>query len=151
MPRPKGHVIKPLAERFAEKVERLDDGCWRWTGHTDAAGYGRLRGHGRDSPVLYAHRFAYEQAKGAIPERHTVDHLCRNRWCVNPDHLEAVTVRLNTMRGESPNVQRHRTGVCSRGHEQNDTNTQYKSDGTVAYCRICRNERRRVTPRTSAP
>ena len=144
MPRRKGYVQTPLAERFASKVEVLPDGCWRWTGFTDKAGYGRLKMGGRSEPVGYAHRIAYQLHIGPIPEGAELDHLCRNRWCCNPEHLEAVSHRVNVQRGESPTVVAQRTGRCRRGHEVNETNTYFrKSTGAVVYCRVCRREKRR--------
>lgn len=82
-------------ERFQQRVKIEDNGCHVWTG-------GLIGGYGQFSPVrgttLYAHRIAYEYAKGAIPEGLQIDHLCRNTRCVNPEHLEAVTPRTNTRR-----------------------------------------------------
>jgi hypothetical protein len=79
------------AERFWARVEKAEDGCWEWTRGHLPAGYGQL---GR----CYTHRIAYELAHGPIPEGLEIDHLCRNRGCCNPDHLEAVTHHENTLR-----------------------------------------------------
>lgn len=86
----------PLSERFNLKVHR-SPGCWLWQAKLNADGYGVFS----ISPELsvLAHRFAYEVAVGPIPDGLVTDHLCRNRRCVNPDHLEPVTSRENTIRG----------------------------------------------------
>lgn len=138
---PHGFVFRTLAERFDEKVIR-GDGCWAWTGFVDKRGYARLREGGRRSPVLYGHRYSYERFVGPIPEGLELDHLCRNRACVNPSHLEAVTRRVNQLRGNAPMMVVHRSGRCARGHERTPENTYFHRDGRAAYCKVCRELRR---------
>lgn len=88
-------VSEPLPDRFWRKVQKTP-GCWRWTGAIQSAGYGSIGlGEGR---VGSAHRVAYELLVGPIPPGLTIDHLCRNTWCVNPAHLEAVTHQENVRR-----------------------------------------------------
>lgn len=85
---------------FAAKVRRLPSGCWQWTGAIDKTGYGRFTiGRGRSQA---AHRFAYELHVGPILPGLDLDHLCRNRWCVNPAHLEPVTRSVNLSRRPLP-------------------------------------------------
>lgn len=90
-------IAKPAFERFEEKVYRQETGCWLWLG-TKARGYGRFRPGGTQGKVP-AHRFAYEHYVGPIPDGFVCDHLCRNRACVNPGHIELVTSRDNVLRG----------------------------------------------------
>jgi hypothetical protein len=87
-----------LLERFTALYRVTDGGCWRWIGYIDPAGYGRIRIGGRSGTSAYAHRVSYALHKGAIAESMETDHLCRNRWCVNPDHLEEVSHQENIRR-----------------------------------------------------
>jgi hypothetical protein len=131
----------PLADRFWPKVSRLDGGCWRWTGMIDKAGYGRIR-DGDTGQSLYAHRVSYEMHRGHVPAGLELDHLCRNRWCVNPDHMEAVTHRANYMRGVSKGALAVRTGQCHRGHEWTPENTYIRvGKPNERVCRACARER----------
>lgn len=84
--------MKTLEERFWPKVQKTQ-GCWNWTAATDqSTGYGRIQ---IDGTAGYAHRAAYELANGPIPAGMMVDHRCRNRGCVNPDHLRLATNKQN--------------------------------------------------------
>lgn len=85
--------MRPEVERFWEKVDRQEVGCWLWTAYRNRDGYGRFRPYRRDQ--VMAHRYAYELMVGPIPDGLQLDHLCRNPGCVNPSHLEAVTEREN--------------------------------------------------------
>ena len=78
--------------RFQTKVVEVASGCWLWTGATNNNGYGQIR---VDGQARYVHRLAYETFVGPIPEGFQIDHVCRNRRCVHPAHLEAVTQREN--------------------------------------------------------
>lgn len=87
-------------ERFWVKFTRDPSGCWVWTAAVDkVTGYGKF--HVASETMGYAHRFAYETLVGPIPDGLDIDHLCRNRACVNPAHLEPVTRQVNLLRGET--------------------------------------------------
>ena len=87
--------------------------CWLWRASRDRSGYGRFKAA---TGVVGAHRVAYELLVGPIPDGLTLDHLCRVRHCVNPEHLEPVTHRENTLRGTGPTAENARKTHCLRGH-----------------------------------
>lgn len=120
-------------ERFWPKVSR-SDGCWEWTGSCFIPqGYGRFWMGG--TKYVRAHRFAYELLVGPIPDGLVLDHLCRNRKCVRPDHLEPVTQGENVLRGVGlPAVNVAKTH-CIHGHEFTEANT-YRC-GNARNCRAC--------------
>jgi hypothetical protein len=112
-----------------------DGECWMWTG-TKNRGYGQFRlVEGR----VYAHRWAYEFFRGPIPDGLTLDHLCRNRACVNPDHLEPVTMRVNLLRCDAVSTQYVGITHCKDGHEFTEANTIRVPKGRS--CRACANRR----------
>ncbi len=138
--------MRTLRERWIEKVEPTEDGCWLWMGFVDKAGYGRLRLGGRDVPVGYAHRISYELNVGPIPNGLVIDHLCRVRKCCNPAHLEVVTTRENVLRGESASVKIARSGRCKRGH---DLTVPDAWVGRKRRCRLCNRLSARAAKRRS--
>jgi hypothetical protein len=121
----------------------FETGCWNWAGHLNAKGYGRIR-NGR---YIMAHRVAYEFWFGPIPTGLQLDHLCRNRACINPAHLEPVTSRENTMRSPiAPAALCAAKTHCPGGHEYSDDNTIRRNGRR--FCRACaqqRNAARRAT------
>ena len=109
------------------------DECWPWPGYVNSHGYGYARWRGG---AVRAHRVAYEAVIGPIPEGLVLDHLCRNRACVNPYHLEPVDDRTNNLRGFSPPAMNARKTHCSRGHEFTPENT-YRWPNGKRRCRTC--------------
>ena len=120
------------ALRFWEKVEVSAHGCWEWRAAT-RSGYGQFYDGTRFVP---AHRFAYELMVGPIPAGKLIDHLCRNRACVRPDHIEPVTNRENIMRGIGRTARHYKQTRCWRGHEFTPENTYHRVKGG-RQCREC--------------
>ena len=126
--------------RFQANVSKLPSGCWEWTASCYQNGYGSFYYAGRK---IKAHRFAYETLVGVIPKGLEIDHLCRNRRCVNPAHMELVTRSENILRGLLPGIgrayQQNKT-YCPNGHPYNEANTYLRIDRQGRECRTCRIE-----------
>jgi hypothetical protein len=124
------------APRFWAKVDRRSPAeCWQWQANASPNGYGRFYRDGRQHG---AHRVAYELNVGPIPEGLTIDHLCKNTRCVNPNHLEAVPAAVNMLRGDSPCARNARKTHCKHGHEFTPENTRLSSRGRA--CLTCEKE-----------
>jgi hypothetical protein len=114
-----------------------DTGCWNWQGRTNGVGYGVLT---RQRKAIYAHRYFYEQRYGAIGEGLQLDHLCRNRLCCNPDHLQPVTARENVRRGVGPSAENARKTHCVHGHPLSGDNLYVAPKSGKRQCQTCRLE-----------
>lgn len=132
-------------KRFWTYVDTGGD-CWIWTAAKVPAGYGFMRWDGRNQP---AHRIAYQLLVGPIPTGHVLDHLCRVRVCVNPDHLEPVTHRVNLLRGVGISAQKASRTHCPNGHEFTENNIYWWHN--ARYCRQCRNDVAANRDRTRPP
>ena len=140
-------MIPRADHRFWKKVNkdgplsavRPDLGqCWLWTGAiiSEQKPYGRVRRGPNKGRRFLAHVISYSDAKGAIPNGLELDHLCRIPQCVNPQHLEAVTHKVNTLRGKSPHAKNSKKTVCPQGHAYTPENTKINYRGS-RECRIC--------------
>jgi hypothetical protein len=141
-----------VADRFAEKYAvDGETGCWLWQAYIRPDGYGTFMVAGKN---FRAHRWSYEQFAGPIADGLVIDHLCRNRSCVNPEHLEPVTSFVNTIeRGMGQRAVTYRERRCKRGHELTEDNL-YRSptNSAVRQCISCRKlrEQSRAPRRTAA-
>jgi len=139
---PLRRYTKGRDQRFARDVTPAEgDACWEWQGLINPAGYGLIHDAGRN---VLAHRVAVELATGApVPAGMEVDHLCRNRRCVNPEHLEVVTREENVARSDWPSAVNARKTHCIHGHEFDSQNTQITREGW-RKCRTCERARCRA-------
>lgn len=140
-----------LRERLLAKVvidldaaPTIDDApCWLWSGGHTGQGYGQIAAGGARGKRLLAHRAMWEFWNGPIQAPLHIDHLCRNPQCVNPAHLEAVTNRVNTLRGNTFSGKNAAKTECANGHEYDDANT-YVDRRSKRYCRACATDRRQT-------
>ena len=101
-------------------------GCWNWVGYLDKDGYGQIRVDGK---CKRAHRASFEAFRGPIPDGLMTDHLCRNRPCCNPYHLDPVTHTINQRRGDTVSSRNYIKTHCNRGHELAGDNLMSYDDG----------------------
>lgn len=130
------HKLATLLNR----VTISESGCWLWQGWVDRDGYGQCQVAGTRKKAR-AHRLCYVLTKGTIPEGLVLDHLCKVRNCVNPDHLDPVTPAENVYRGHVATARAR--SHCKHGHEWTEANTKWtKAGGRV--CRRCCADRERA-------
>jgi hypothetical protein len=129
----------PAIERFLDNIAIAEAGCWLWTASITTNGYAQFRAGDERS----GHRFAYTFFVGPIPADLQIDHRCRVRHCVNPDHLEAVTPRANVLRGIGLSAENARKTHCAQGHEFTEANTYWAKTkyGRGRQCRECHRAR----------
>jgi len=135
-------TLSELPARIRAKIAPADSGCWEWTGYCCVKGYGKVY----STRGTLAHRVVYEALKGQIAPGLQLDHLCRNRKCVNPCHLEEVTAKVNSNRGISTEInaeRQMRKTACPSGHEYSGSNLYITPSG-YRRCRACRRESMRI-------
>lgn len=138
-------AARPIEDRIAEKFVVAGSGCWEWTARLNACGYGTVKWNGKS---WLAHRAAYTLAVGTIPDGMELDHLCRNRACINPDHLEPVTHKQNMERADFSQRVPVRKPHCKRGHPWSGVRKNGRN-----VCHTCKNEstrRSRANQRAAA-
>ncbi|MDQ0726849.1 HNH endonuclease signature motif containing protein [Microbacterium sp. W4I20] len=126
-------MTTPELECPYDHVRLTEAGCWEWLGYVDSNGYGHHRGK-------FAHRVYFEMFNDTeIPAGLHLDHLCRNRSCVNPEHLEPVSPKENILRGVGAGAQNARKTHCIKGHEFTPENTRIMKapNGQTRQCREC--------------
>lgn len=119
-------------ERFYARLQDTESGCVEWQGPVDRDGYGRIRFGGCST---HAHRVAWELANGPVPDGLQIDHLCRNKVCCNPEHLDTVTMQENVRRGRLARGAAQYATHCKHGHAFTPENT-YRRAGRRS-CRAC--------------
>jgi len=141
MPMPKGNRINPYL-RFKSNLCFDKYGCWIWIGPVSTSGYGLFK-KSNQSKNQMAHRYSYEAVNGEILEGLVIDHLCRKKLCVNPNHLEAVTQSINSLRGLKPQQNKDKAAKrthCNYGHELTPENIliSHCKRGDARSCRECK-------------
>lgn len=124
----------PLKERLLSKIEKVNN-CWMWRASTITGkkiSYGIISNEGKRE---VAHRVSYKLFVGSIPDGYTVDHICKNGLCINPDHLRILTLKENILLGNSPIAKHAVKTHCIHGHKFTPENTRITKNGRA--CRLC--------------
>lgn len=136
---------KKTPERFWSKVETPSGigECWMWKGAINGDGYASFGV--RSYEIVAGHRFAYQLVFGDVPKGKELDHLCKNRACVNPYHLEPVEHKENLLRGDSPSARHARQTHCKNGHPLTEDNiAEFGKKRGRRDCKICHKERHKA-------
>ena len=136
------NVIKKLQDRILlHSMPEPNTGCWLWLGDSVKGGYGRVFDGKRK---VLSHRMSYEVFVSPIPDGLTIDHKCKVTCCCNPNHLEPVTMKENTMRGNSFSKVNALKTHCQNGHEYTNENTYLYKKNKRRECVICMKEREKI-------
>lgn len=136
--------VTNLPARMQSKIAIDENRCWNWLGAKNSRGYGQVSVAGVSKSI---HRTTYAMLVGPIPDGLQIDHLCRNKSCCNPAHLEPVTAHVNTLR--RPDVNKSH---CIHGHELTEDNliVRERRDGySMRNCRTCAQNQRKARPQYS--
>lgn len=130
---------KTLKQRFLAKIKK-ENGCWVWTASKvkTKLSYGQIWDGER---LQLSHRVSYQIYKGKIPKGMTIDHMCRNTLCVNPEHLRVLSLRDNILAGDGPTAKNYRKKFCVHGHPLKPGNFKKTKYGRI--CRTCSNAQNR--------
>lgn len=129
-----------LSKYFSDAKIKITDGCWLWLGATNSDGYGSL---GRSGKTYSAHKFIHELVCGPVSDDVELDHLCSNRLCVRPSHLEGVPHRVNVLRGKGVAVISLNKKECPKGHLLEGDNLVV-CELPRRRCRICQNKKTKL-------
>jgi len=140
-------VPQRVVDRIMARIVRTPDGCWNWPGAKRAGGYGHVGWHDETKTPRNesTHRALYKHFNGEVPEGFDLDHLCRNRSCCNPEHLEAVTRRENLLRGKTTPARRAAVTHCPSGHGYTPENTRVDKKGRRICKECCRTRNRSIS------
>lgn len=149
-----GRPLVPIEDRLLSAVTAGPNGCWLWTQRVNNHGYGRLSTGSRKTLKLHlAHRVSYETFVGPIPDGKVIDHLCRTRRCIRPDHLEPVAQQQNVLRSPIAVAARWAARThCNNGHEFTPENThiRYRRGRPYRVCRPCDINKKRAQREAAA-